>query len=117
MSTPRPHLLSLAPEIVEHIIKQVSEKNDLSNVRLVCKTLDRYALEELFKDVFVSPSKEHMSAWNSISQDDIRRIPHYAIVQTRPYIEDERMVTALEAQTQGSNELEGIMQQTPEAGF
>lgn len=48
-------LLNLAPEVVEHVIKQVNEKRDLSNVRLACKELDKHAAKELFKDVFVSP--------------------------------------------------------------
>lgn len=88
-SQSRLELLGLAPEIVENVIKQVDERRDLSNARLACKTLDKYAAKELFKDVFVSPSDEHMSSWNSISQhDEIRQIPRHAIIHTHSDIED-----------------------------
>ncbi|KAK2597287.1 hypothetical protein N8I77_013147 [Diaporthe amygdali] len=82
-------LLNLAPEVVEHVIKQVNEKRDLSNVRLACKELDKHAAKELFKDVFVSPSEEHVSTWNSISQDEkVRQIPRHAIIHTHSDTED-----------------------------
>ncbi|KAJ4357726.1 uncharacterized protein N0V89_002302 [Didymosphaeria variabile] len=88
-SKPGPQLLGLAPEIVENVIKQVSVRRDLSNARLACKTLDKHAAKELFKDVFVSPLKEHMSTWNSISQDHlIRQLPRHAIIHTQSDIED-----------------------------
>ena len=87
---PLPQLLSLAPELVEHIIKQISEKDDLLNLRLVCKTLERFAAKELFKEVFVTPSEEHMKAWNNISENDtIRQLPRHAIIQTRPDIDND----------------------------
>lgn len=86
---PGPKLLSLAPEVVENVIKQVKDRRDLSNTRLVCKELDKHAAKELFKDVFVSPSDEHVSTWNSVSQDDnIRQIPRHAIIYTQPDIEE-----------------------------
>ena len=86
---PRPKLLSLAPEVVENVIKQVKDRRDLSNTRLVCKELDKHAAKELFKVVFLSPSDEHVSTWNSISQDDsIRQIPRHAIIHTQPDIEE-----------------------------
>lgn len=86
---PGPKLLSLAPEVVENVIKQVKDRRDLSNTRLVCKELDKHAAKELFKDVFVSPSEDHISTWNSISQDDhIREMPRHAIIHTHSDIED-----------------------------
>ena len=89
-STPTSRLLSLAPELVEHVIKQISKKKDLSNLRLVCSTLDKYAVNELFKDVFLTPSEEHISTWNYISEHDaIRRIPRYATIQTQPDIKND----------------------------
>ncbi|KAL1612315.1 hypothetical protein SLS60_000541 [Paraconiothyrium brasiliense] len=88
-SKPGPQLLGLAPEIVENVIKQVSERRDLSNTRLSCKTLEKHAAKELFQDIFISPLEEHVSTWNSISQDDvIRRLPRHAIIQTHSDIED-----------------------------
>jgi hypothetical protein len=82
-------LLRLAPELVENVIKQLSDKKDLSNVRLACKLLEQHAAKELFKNVYISPEEEHVNSWNSISQDDvIRRIPRHAIIHTQPDIED-----------------------------
>lgn len=81
-------LLRLAPELVENVIKQVGDRRDLSKIRLTCKTLDKLAANELFKDVFVSPLAEHVTSWNSISQDDaVRHIPRHAIIHTQPDIE------------------------------
>jgi hypothetical protein len=83
-------LLGLAPELVANVIKQVEDKRDLSNVRLTCKTLKKHGSKELFRDIFVSPSEEHMHSWNSISQDDvIRKIPRHAIIHTQSSIEDD----------------------------
>lgn len=86
MSTPpSPKLLHLAPELVENVIKQLSERRDLSNVRLTCKSLDRHAVKELFKDIYVSPQKNHMITCNTISKHDaIRQIPRHAIIHTHP---------------------------------
>ncbi|KAH7394272.1 hypothetical protein DE146DRAFT_661342 [Phaeosphaeria sp. MPI-PUGE-AT-0046c] len=82
-------LLRLAPELVENVIKQVSNRRTLSNIRLTCTTLEKHAANELFKDVFVSPSREHVTLWNKISQDDaIRQIPRHATIHTQPDIED-----------------------------
>lgn len=84
-----PKLLNLAPEVVENVIKQVGQRKDLSNTRLVCKELDKHAAKELFKDVFVSPLEKNVSTWNSISQDDnIRKIPRNAIIHTHSDVED-----------------------------
>jgi hypothetical protein len=81
-------LLRLAPELVENVIKQVRDKGDLSNVRLACKTLEKRAAKELFKEVYISPSEAHVTSWNSVSQDDVlRRIPRHAIIHTHPDIE------------------------------
>ncbi|KAK7190915.1 hypothetical protein DPSP01_009124 [Paraphaeosphaeria sporulosa] len=88
-SQPRPELLGLAPELVQNVIKQVGDKGDLTNVRLSCKTLNKHATTELFKDVFVSPEHSHISSWNSISQHDVlRHVPRHAIIHTQPVIED-----------------------------
>lgn len=54
-------LFDLAPEVMEYVIKQVSDKTDLSNARLACKALDRYATKEFFKDIMLSPTAEHLS--------------------------------------------------------
>jgi hypothetical protein len=54
-SPPALELLGLVTELVENVIKQISQKGDLSNVRLTCKILDKHAAKELFKDVIVSP--------------------------------------------------------------
>jgi hypothetical protein len=99
---PGPKLLSLAPEVVENVIKQVSNRRDLSNARLVCKELDKHATKELFKDVFVSPLEEHVSTWNSINQDDtIRQIPRHAIIHTQSNVEEDSF-------RDNSDEAEGI---------
>lgn len=88
--TPTSQLLSLPTEIVEHVIEQVSEKTDLSNIRLTCSTLDKYAANELFKDVFVTPAEEHVNAWNNTSQHNaIRRIPCHTTIQSQPDFEDD----------------------------
>lgn len=88
----KPKFLRLAPELVENVIKQVSDRRDLSNARLACKALDKHAAKELFKDVYISPSEDHVTSWNSISQDNvIRRIPRHAIIHTQPDIEDHGM--------------------------
>lgn len=87
MSTPA--LLDLAPEIVQHVIKQVGNKKDLSNARLTSKTMNDYAAKELFKDVFVSPSDQDIDIWNKIGQNDaIRQMPRHAIIHTKPDIEE-----------------------------
>jgi len=84
-----PQLLDLASEIVENVVKQISDRRNLSNARLACKTLDKHATQGLFKDVFVYPSEEQMDFWNSISQDDVgRRIPRHAIIHTQSDIDD-----------------------------
>ncbi|KAI1559652.1 F-box domain-containing protein, partial [Pyrenophora tritici-repentis] len=84
-----PQLLGPASEIVENVVKQISDRRDLSNARLACKTLEKHAAQGLFKDVFVSQSEEQMDSWNSISQDDvIRRIPCHAIIHTHSDIDD-----------------------------
>ena len=86
---PGPNLLSLAPEVVENVIKQVNDRRDLSNVRLACKDLDKHAVKELFKDVFVSPLEAHVNTWNSISEDaNIREIPRHAIIHTQSNVEE-----------------------------
>ncbi|KAF9695228.1 hypothetical protein EKO04_006703 [Ascochyta lentis] len=82
-------LLSLPPEIVEYVIKQVNDRQHLSNARLVCKILDKHATKEIFKDVLVSPGQEHISTWNSINQNDVLRwIPRHAIIHTQPNVDD-----------------------------
>jgi hypothetical protein len=92
LSPPAPELLRLAPKLVENVIKQVSHRRDLSNVRLTCRTLDKHAAKELFKDVIISPSNEHVHSWSSISQDDIiRQIPRHAIIHTQSDIDDHGM--------------------------
>ncbi|PVI04553.1 hypothetical protein DM02DRAFT_585840 [Periconia macrospinosa] len=88
-SEPTFKLLNLASEIVAQVIAEVSDKKDLANLRLTCKTLEPYPRKELFKNVFVSPSKRHLPKWNSITQSDrIRCIPRETTIQTRP--DDER---------------------------
>ncbi|USP82568.1 hypothetical protein yc1106_09842 [Curvularia clavata] len=89
MSPPScPEFLHLASELVENVIKQLNNRTDLSNVRLVCKLLDRHAVKELFKDVYVSPQESHLVTWDAISNDDaIRQIPRHAIIHTDPDIE------------------------------
>ncbi|CAG5184524.1 uncharacterized protein ALTATR162_LOCUS10952 [Alternaria atra] len=78
-----------APELIDNIIKQLNEKRDLSNARLTCKLLDKHAARELFRNVHISPSEEHVTSWNSIGQDEvIRRIPRHAIIHTHPDLED-----------------------------
>jgi hypothetical protein len=90
MSSPRgPKLLNFPQEIVAQVIQKVGDRRDLSNTRLACKTLDTHAAKELFKEIFISPSEEPVSTWNSVSQDDvIRRIPRHAIIHTQPDIEN-----------------------------
>ncbi|OAK99957.1 hypothetical protein IQ06DRAFT_294335 [Phaeosphaeriaceae sp. SRC1lsM3a] len=94
---PDSELLRLAPELVENVIKQLNDRRDLSKIRLTCKSLDKLAANELFKDVFVSPDEEHINSWGSISQDDVvRRIPRHAIIHTQPDIEDHGMGSSRE---------------------
>jgi hypothetical protein len=90
MSPPTsPELLRLAPELVENVIKQVSNRRDLSNIRLACKALDEHAVKELFKDVYISPEEGHVITWNSIGHGDVvRQLPRHAIIHTQPDIED-----------------------------
>jgi hypothetical protein len=81
--------LSLPPELIENIIRQVALKRDLAGMRMTCKTLDRPAANELFKFVYLSPSEEDVHAWNSISEHEIiRRIPRHAVIHTQSDIED-----------------------------
>lgn len=85
---PSSEFLHLAPELVENVIKQLSGKQDLSNVRLSCKSLEEHAVKELFREVYISPKENHIVTWNTISKDDvIRRIPRHAIIHTDPDIE------------------------------
>lgn len=84
------NLVSLPAELVGNVIDQVRERRDLANLRLVCKELDKHAATELFKDVLVSPSEEHIGTWNSITENDhIRRIPRHAIIHTQSDIDGE----------------------------
>lgn len=85
-----PELLSLAPEIIENIIKQIYSKKDLSSTRLACKELDKHATKQLFSYVFLSPSEDHIKAWNSISENDImRQSPRQAIIHTCSEMDDD----------------------------
>lgn len=88
-SQPHPKLLGLAPELVENVIKQVDEKGALSNVRLTCKTLEKMAATELFKNVYINPEHAHTSSWESIAQHEVlRQLPRHATIHTQPDIED-----------------------------
>jgi hypothetical protein len=88
-SQPSLELTHLAPELIENVVEQVSHKGDLSNIRLACKTLDKHAVKQLFKEVVLSPAERHLSAWTSISEDDVtRHLPRHAIIHTRSDIED-----------------------------
>lgn len=50
--------------------------------------MDEPAAEELFKSVYISPSKADVSIWNSISEHDvIRCIPHHIFIRT--YLKEE----------------------------
>lgn len=80
------NLLGLAPEIIQNIIKYASKK-DLQNIRLVNKQLDEHAVRELFREVFLSPSEEHMATYTSISEHDtLRRLPRSAVIWSQPDI-------------------------------
>lgn len=83
-------LLSLAPEVVENIVKQIDARNDLAKTRLVCKELDKYASKELFDHVLLSPSEDRIDAWNSISEDNmIRQIPRGVVINTRSDMDED----------------------------
>lgn len=78
-------LLGLAPELVEGIFQQVNSKKDLCNVRLVCKTLDKFASKELFREVVLSQRKRHLRSWNGIAQSEkLRHIPRHVVIEPRP---------------------------------
>lgn len=80
-------LLDLAPEIVQNVIK-CATKEDLPNIRLASKVLDRYAVTELFRDILISPEEEHIVTWTSISQHErLRQLPRNAIIYTHTDIE------------------------------
>jgi hypothetical protein len=101
---PDSKLLDLAPEIVETVIKQVSNRRDLSNARLVCKELDKHAAKELFKDVFVSPLEKNMGTWNTISQDNyIRQLPRLAIIHTQSNLKENDFGEDREGEPIGEN--------------
>lgn len=81
------NLLGLAPEIVEHIVKY-APKEDLLNIRLANKELDRHAVGKLFREVFISPSEKHISTYNSISEHvRLRRLPRSVIIHSQPDID------------------------------
>jgi hypothetical protein len=65
-------LFHLAPELVKNVVKQVNDKKDLAGIRLACNTLDKHVAKELFKDVYISLSGEHVTFCNSIGQDDLQ---------------------------------------------
>ena len=78
------NLLGLAPELVQQVIK-CAHRRDLPNLRLANKELDKLAARELFRDVFVSPSAEHIDTWTSISRHEVlRRLPRHAVIHTQP---------------------------------
>jgi len=88
-SEPSLEFTRLAPELVENVVAQVSDKGDLSNIRLACKTLDKHAVKQLFKEVILSPAERHVSAWNSVSEDDVtRQFPRHAVIHTRSDVEN-----------------------------
>lgn len=81
----RSKLLSLAPEVVENVVKRVGDGKDLSSLRLTCQTLGEHASKELFREVLLSPAEDHIRDWSKIGQDDdIRLIPRSAIIRTQP---------------------------------
>lgn len=84
MSSPsHPELLTLPLELIEHIARQITDKGDLSNMRMACKALDQPAAKELFSVVSISPSTE--DSWNSINEHAvIRHMPRHAIINTQP---------------------------------
>ncbi|KUI70791.1 hypothetical protein VM1G_06491 [Cytospora mali] len=83
------NLLGLAPEIVDHIVKY-APKDDLPNVRLASRELDRHAVRELFREVFLSPSEEHIEDYTSISQHEfLRQLPRHAVIHSQPSIEED----------------------------
>lgn len=81
--------LTLPPELIENIAKQIDRKRDLAAMRMTCKTLDKPAANELYKSVYLSPAQDVIDAWNSISKHDtICRIPRHAVIHTQSNIED-----------------------------
>ncbi|PSN60082.1 hypothetical protein BS50DRAFT_640494 [Corynespora cassiicola Philippines] len=102
-------LLNLPTEIVEHVVKQVDDRKDLSNARLACKTLDKHAAKELFKEVFISPEKEHVDKWTSTSRDDeIRLMARHAIIHTHSDIEDHGLGSYREEEEVGDDFEEAV---------
>jgi hypothetical protein len=78
---PRLTLLSLAPEIVENVVKHVGAKRDLRNTRLACRELNKHATKQLYKDVLVCPVGSDPDNWNSASRDgNARHIPLHATI-------------------------------------
>jgi hypothetical protein len=81
--------LTLPPELIENIARQVAHKRDLAGMRMACKTLDKPAANELFKFAYLSPSEKDIDTWNSISAHDaIRRMTRQVIIHTQSDIED-----------------------------
>lgn len=88
-SRPQSNFLSLPPELIENITKQVALKRDLAGLRMACKTLDKPVANELFKFVYLSPAEKDLGTWNSISEHDvIRRIARHVVVHTQADVED-----------------------------
>lgn len=102
------NLLGLAPEIVEHIIKY-APKEDLPNIRLANKELDKHAVGELFREVFISPSEEHIGTYTSISEHErLRRLPRSAIIHSQPDINMGDFPGSREYEERGENYEEAI---------
>ncbi|KAF3033244.1 hypothetical protein E8E12_000671 [Didymella heteroderae] len=88
-SRPDSDFLTLPPELIENITRQVAHKRDLAGMRTTCKTLNKPAANELFKFVYISPSEKDLGTWNSISEHDvIRRIPRHVVIYTQSDVED-----------------------------
>ena len=86
----RSDFLTLPPELIENITRQVAHKQDLAGMRMACKTLDKPAANELFKFIYLSPAENVLDAWNSISKHEtIRRAPRHAIIHTQSDVEDD----------------------------
>lgn len=102
------NLLSLAPEIIENIIRHAA-KEDLRNIRLASRELDRHAVRELFREVSVSPLPRHIEAYTSISQHEtLRRLARSAVIYSQPDLNMDGWLGNRETEERGEDYEEAI---------
>jgi len=82
------HLLSLPPELVAQIL-EAADREDLKNLRLVCRSIERYARYLLFSSLLLLPTDLSLQRWDSLlktkaTREDARHALIYTYQERYP---------------------------------